>query len=98
MKNIVSSLLVAMSLSCVNAFAGTQSGQITALLKRASDGLIYLYLSGQATGRPPCAANTTYWMVKDENSVTGKQQLAMLMAARATGQTITIGGSNTCLR
>jgi hypothetical protein len=78
--------------------AGQQAGQVTVLIKRASDGLIYFHLTGQATGRPSCAANTTYWMVKDENSLTGKQQLAMLMTARTTGQTITVVGSGTCLR
>jgi len=37
-------------------------------------------------------------MIKDENSNTGKQQLAILLAARASGETITVDGSNTCTR
>jgi len=80
------------------AMAGSQTGQVTQILKRANDGLIYIYMTGQGSGRPSCAANTTYWMVKDENSVTGKQQLALLMSARATSQTITIIGANSCTR
>ena len=98
MKNIISSIVAVTSFACVSVFAGTQTGQVTSIYKRASDGLVYFYVSGQPAGRAQCAANTPYWMIRDENSVTGKQQLAMLMTARATGQAITVIGSNTCLR
>ena len=77
--------------------AGEQSGVIAAIIKRSSDGLVYFYLSGAAVGKPSCATQS-YWMIKDENSNTGKQQLAMLLMARATGQTISVSGSNACTR
>jgi len=37
-------------------------------------------------------------MIKAENSNAGKQMLAMLLAARAQGQAITVVGSNSCTR
>lgn len=37
-------------------------------------------------------------MIKDEKSLTGKQQLAVLMQAQATGQQVAISGGNTCSR
>ena len=79
------------------SFAGSQTGQITSVQVRASDGLIFVFLSGTATGRPSCAT-ISYWMIKNENSTAGKQQLAQLLAARASGQQVTILGSNTCSR
>lgn len=87
-----------MAMCCLGARAGTQTGTVTSLEVRASDGLIAVYLSGTASGRPACAVTQPYWIVKDENSTSGKQQLAQLMLARATGQTVTINGMNTCVR
>lgn len=80
------------------ATAGTQTGQVTDVFVRASDGLVYFQLSGTSSDRPACAANHTYWMIKDEKSLTGKQQLAMLMQAQATGQTVAVSGAGTCTR
>jgi hypothetical protein len=78
-------------------FAGTQTGTVKQLHKRASDGLIYFFLSGTPTGSPSCASNP-YWMIRDENSNTGKQQLALLLSAKATGGVVTIYGAGTCNR
>src|SRR5712672_1571144 len=91
-------LFLCVFLSYASTFAGTQTGQVTTIRKRASDGLIYFYLSGVHSGAPSCAGSHDYWMIKDENSNTGKQQLAILLAARASGETITVDGSNTCTR
>lgn len=79
------------------AFAGIQTGQVTQILVRASDGLVYFFLSNTISGRPACATGG-YWMLKDENSAAGKRQLAMLMAAKASGQVVTVEGMNTCTR
>jgi hypothetical protein len=79
------------------ASAGSQTGHIVHLHVRASDGLIYVILDGPVSGRPACAT-INYWMVKNETSSTGKQQLAQLLAARVSGQEITIVGTNTCTR
>lgn len=92
-------VLFSVSMFLSPAFAGTQTGQVTQILVRAQDGLIYFQMSGPVTApRPACAQNTSYWMIRDENSNAGKQQLGLLLAARATGQSITVTGSNTCLR
>lgn len=79
------------------AFAGTATGQVTKIDVRASDGLVLFYLSGQTTGSPSCS-HWSYWIIKDENSATGKRQLAMLLMAKATGQQVSVGGAGTCTR
>ncbi|QNM98929.1 hypothetical protein H9L41_10415 [Chitinimonas koreensis] len=81
----------------VPALAGSQAGQITKLIVRASDGLIYFFLDGTPTGRPTCA-DAPYWMIKNENSNVGKQQLATLLAARAAGQPVAVTGTGACTR
>lgn len=81
----------------VLALAGTQTGHIVHLHVRASDGLVYVILDGPVSGRPACAT-INYWMIKNETSSTGKQQLAQLLSARVSGQEITIVGTNSCTR
>jgi hypothetical protein len=54
-------------------------------------------MDGVASGKPTCAKNP-YWMIRDENSNAGKQQLATLLAAQATGKTVTVNGMGTCQR
>ncbi len=77
--------------------AGTQTGQVTKIQIRASDGLVWFNMNGTAAGHPPCAFYN-YWMIKDENSNAGKQQLTQLLAARSSGQAITVTGGGTCTR
>jgi hypothetical protein len=89
--------LSAFALAGGPAFAGQQTGQVTQVVVRASDGLVYFYMSGTPSGRAPCATNT-YWIIKDENSAAGKRQLAVLLMARETGQQVIVGGGNTCTR
>lgn len=80
-----------------SAFVSSQTGQITSLIIRSSDGLVYFYLSGELSGHPACATGG-YWMVKDENSTAGKRQIAALLAARLSGQIITVSGTGACTR
>jgi len=94
-KLIAVSLLLTASLAQAG---GAQSGLVSSIHVRAQDGLISFYMSGTASGRATCAANQPYWIIKDETSNTGKQQLAMLMAAKATGKTISVTGLGTCTR
>ena len=86
--------LLASSFACAG---GTQTGTVNQLIVRASDGLIILWLNGTASGRPACAT-IGYWMIKNENSTAGKQQLAQLMMARALGIPVTVTGAGTCTR
>jgi hypothetical protein len=78
--------------------AGTQTGTVTDVIVRASDGLIYFSLNGTTTGSPNCAVGGGYWVIKDENSNSGKQQYAMLLAAHASGQKVGVAGLGTCTR
>lgn len=81
------------------AQAGTQTGVVTELMARASDGVISFKLSNTAgPTRPSCASLTTYWIIKDEKPEAGKRQLALLMMARAGNLTVTVVGSAACTR
>lgn len=93
----LSAVALGLSLS-TNAYAGVQEGTINVLYVRASDGLVWVELTGAATDKPACAKGHSYWMVKDENSAAGKKQLAMLLLAQATGKKIVISGSGACTR
>lgn len=92
------SLAACAALLSTPATAGTQIGQVTELRTRARDNLIYFYLTGSASGRPACAAGYAYWMIKDENSATGKRQFAMLMSAMLAGKTVSVSGTGACTR
>lgn len=74
-----------------------QTGKVTELIFRSSDGLIYFFLSGAAASKPVCATQQ-YWVIAHENSETGKRELALLLAARTSGMTITVNGRGTCSR
>jgi hypothetical protein len=80
------------------ACAGDVTGTITNLIFRDVDGLVYVIVSGAPSGRPQCAAGTSYWMVPNENSDSGKRMVAALLAARMSGRVIAISGKNTCTR
>lgn len=99
MKNVLIRFLLIAAFFGVpgSVLAGSQTGIITAIHVRTSDDLIYVVLDGPISNRPACAT-INYWMIKNENSTTGKQQLAQLLAARASGQKITLTGLNTCTR
>lgn len=67
------------------------------MLVRASDGLVSVELEGTHAGKPACAIYD-YWMIREEASVFGKQQYAMLLSAKLAGKSIKIIGSNQCVR
>jgi hypothetical protein len=79
------------------AIAGSQTGKIVFLHVRSTDGLIIVDMNGPVTNRAACASYP-YWLVEDEKSNAGKQQLAMLMAAHLAGKTISLNGTGTCSR
>ncbi|WP_431287700.1 hypothetical protein [Roseateles chitinivorans] len=96
MIKLITAALLAFA-AVVPAQAGSQTGKIKSLSVRASDGLVYFVLEGQPNGRPTCATGA-YWMIRAEDSTTGKRQLATLLTARAMGQPVTVSGFNTCVR
>jgi len=79
------------------AQAGSQTGLVSQLNVRASDNLIYFWLTGTHVNRPACATYG-YWMIKDENADTGKRQYEMLKAALLAGKSVTVTGFSTCIR
>ncbi|MEM7763888.1 MAG: hypothetical protein AAF290_07375 [Pseudomonadota bacterium] len=81
-----------------SALAGEQTGTIERIIIRATDNLHYVFLYGTPTNRPSCATTQRYWLVRDENSAAGKSQIALLMAAYASGEPIRIVGTGQCTR
>ncbi|MBJ8452533.1 hypothetical protein [Acinetobacter bereziniae] len=81
-----------------NALASTYKGKVSSILVRDEDGLVWVYIAGERTGNRPACATNYYMVIKNENSPTGKRQLALLMMAQATNKTVLIDGSNTCNR
>ncbi len=96
MKNIILAIIPLLLLAS-SAMAGSQAGYITFLEVRDTDGLIYFVLSGNPTGKPACAVFPA-WSLPNESSETGKKLFALLMAARAAGQQVSVNGKNTCVR
>lgn len=84
---------------CVSLFAGQSSGYVDSLLVRDSDGLVYFFLRDEVVlSEKPSCATKKYWMVKSENSVAGKNQLSLLMAAQMAGKKVKVYGYHTCER
>jgi len=86
------------ALAAAPAMAGQQFGTVNVLNVRDSDGLLWVNLTGSPSDRPLCAANTTYWIIPNETTDTGKRLYEMLLAANVAGRAITIHGKNTCNR
>jgi len=78
------------------ANAGSAVGMLSWII--ISNNMAYFSLSGAPTGRPTCAANTMYWMIKDETSSLGKQQVALLLTAKAAGKVVSVTGTGTCTK
>jgi hypothetical protein len=85
-------------------FAGTVTGPVNGIHVRSgptgsvNDTLVFVTIGAAATGRLGCAAATLYWMISDAKSEAGKQQLSLLMTAKALGKNVTVTGTNTCTR
>lgn len=90
-------LAVMLALMSPLSQAGSQVGTVVFVNVRASDGLVHVVLSGAKNFSPACATRG-YWMIRDENSNAGKQQYALLLAAKLSAKTVVIRGGNTCLR
>lgn len=85
------------SLSAVNA--STYIGKVSSINIREADGLVWVDIIGSRSNDVPnCAQARNYMMIKNENSATGKRQLALLMMAQASNKTVRIDGMNTCTR
>lgn len=95
MKKILS--VLALSLSSY-AYSGSDVANVDSLMTRASDGLLYFTLkNGNPINKPACATHG-YWMIKDENSETGKLQFSILLTALVSGKKVQVIGNNNCTR
>lgn len=96
MRFVLIALLTFVSSSII---AGEQSGKVDLLYARASDNLhLVTLIGGAAKTNSPSCATSGYWIIKDENSVSGKSQFSQLLAAKMAGKTVQISGLNTCTR
>jgi hypothetical protein len=57
---------------------------------------VLIQVSPAPTGQPACETNGEWNFVLPLSDNTAQQTLAMLLSARATGATVTIGGLGTC--
>jgi predicted lipoprotein with Yx(FWY)xxD motif len=89
---------LAFALSANAAWASEASGRITYLIVRDADGLIYFEVDGPRSAKPACAANWNYFMIRDENSASGKRTYALLLSAFLSGRTVEVGGTGACTR
>lgn len=80
------------------AHASHVRGKVELLWARATDGLLYVRVTGTPTTRPTCAAATPYYIIQNESSELGRIQYAMLMSAYLAATPVEIIGSGTCTR
>ncbi len=90
----VAALILGGALSA--ASAGSQTGTVQILYGR-SDGLHLVTLSGAHMNKPACAS-WDYWIIKNESTSFGRSQFATLLAAKLSGDQVSITGDGTCSR
>ena len=95
--SVIAAISAVLFITGSRAQAGTQTGYVTFLEVRDTDGLIYFGLSGTASGKPTCAVFPA-WTLPNEGSETGKKLFALLVSARTAGQQVSVNGKNTCVR
>lgn len=94
-KKLLSLLII---FNALGVQAGHQVGVVSNLSIRSPSGLIYFYLNGAAKTSSPICATYTYWVIYDENSSVGKEQLALILSAQAQNRPLDVTGTNTCIR
>lgn len=97
-KRVIKYLALSSILFTNAIYASTYTGKISSIIIRDSDGLVYVYMEGQRVGNIPSCSAYNYMMIKNENSATGKRQLAQLLLAQATNKTVVIVGYDVCTR
>lgn len=91
-------VFVALLAGITSAMAGgSQTGPVSNVIVKASDNLVYVYIDGPMVDKPSCSTGY-YWVIKDENSATGKKQLALLLAAQMSNRKVNLTGMGTCSR
>jgi hypothetical protein len=96
---------IAVGWKCSFVLAGTQTAQVADISIRtgdvgtSEDSLVIVNLAATPakTGSPACAT-FAYWIIRDAKSEVGKQQIALLMTAKAQARPVTIYGTDSCSR
>ncbi|CCN47676.1 conserved hypothetical protein [Vibrio nigripulchritudo MADA3029] len=92
-------LLAVLGMTSFSVNAGEQTGKVATLYARAADNLHLVTLTGgSAKTNSPACATQEYWLIRDEQSTTGKSQFSQLLAAKMSGKSVAISGLNTCSR
>ncbi|WP_143708198.1 hypothetical protein [Ralstonia pickettii] len=97
MKKIVAirSIIGAMAaIASASAFCGASTGKVNYIAVRSD--ITYFSLSATNQSRPVCASQTDYYMIKDRGTSVGKQQVALLLTAKATDRAVSVFGANQC--
>jgi hypothetical protein len=93
-------ILLTLLLGCVSsAFAyGTVSGTVTEVRVDA-DGKGMVFFSQTIVGAPPSCVHSAYTnaFAFNSNTAGGRSVLAVALAAKATGDTISVVGAGTCV-
>lgn len=98
MKKIIYAILIIQLMWASLADASTVTGKVSVIRVRDADGLIWIDIQGERSGEIPNCAKKAYMVIKNENSSSGKRQLALLMMAQASNKTVSIEGVKTCTR
>ena len=62
----------------------------------SSGSCIFIGIEQPVTGKPGCSSNSGWDFVLDISTPSGRSTYALLLAAKSSGQSINIAGSNTC--
>lgn len=98
MSRILACLTLVSTLA-LNAVAGIATDVRVVELMRDKDiaHSVFVKVSASPTGVPACNSNSSGWnFVVYDDGQAGKDMLAMLITAQATGQNVTIYGENAC--
>jgi purine nucleoside permease len=83
-----------------NAFASGGGPSLVGFLTYRADGVAFFYINGTRTGtKPACAtfgSGSWFRFAIDTNTAGGKAQLAGVLAAHATGESIYVTGTGDC--
>jgi hypothetical protein len=95
-KSVLSALMLGSVLTASTALASTATATVyQVLLLGAGANLVYVYPTGGITGGPSCAAGAAYYSFSYTGTM-GAAYLAGLLAAQASGATVTLYGTAAC--
>ena len=95
-KSVLSALMLGSALMAGTAGASTMTATVSQILLLGGGvNLVYVYPAGGITGSPSCAAGSAYYSFSYTGTM-GSAYLAALLAAQASGASVTLYGSSAC--